>query len=185
MLIRLYTHYTILNQGFSEGHKRFFLHFFLFLLGLLFAILCLLCFALLCFVVCDLLIVGVPTTYFHVCEYQLSLLINCGTSAMRFRHVGVEISCLNQSWITKKLFHTTHTHPAVCPFLEGKIFFFAGYFLDSFSCFLPVSLTEYRQTSTENREKATRNTLGGLWVAEKSSVPSSSRHEEEEDHAFH
>lgn len=143
-LIRLHTHYTILNQGFSEGRKRFFLHFFLFLLGLLFAIACLLCFALLCFVVCDLLVIGVPTTYFHVCEYQLSLLINCGTSAMRFRHVGVEISCLNQSWITKKLFHTTPTHPAVCPFLEGKIFFFPGYFLDSFSCFLPVSLTEYR-----------------------------------------
>ncbi len=128
MLIRLHTHYTILNQGFSGGHKRFFLLYFLFLLGLLFVIACLLYFALLCFVVCDLLVVGVPTTYFHVCEYQLSLLINCGTSAMRFRHVGVEISCLNQSWITKKLFHTTRTHPAVCPFLEGKIFFFRLFF---------------------------------------------------------
>jgi len=55
MLIRLYTHYTILNQGFSGGHKRFFKFLFLFLLGLLFAIACLLCFALLCVVVCDLL----------------------------------------------------------------------------------------------------------------------------------
>jgi hypothetical protein len=92
----------------------------------LFAIACLLCFALLC----CLWLVGCwgPHHLLPRVWVQLSLLINCGTSAMRFRHVGVEISCLNQSWITKKLFHTTRTHPAVCPFLEGKIFFFPAIF---------------------------------------------------------